>query len=218
MQQVKMHVKIAYDVKRNQIVQVLSDFEKRYLRLKIVQHQKRVTPQHLLQMDGNNMRFDLDQLSMSGASAMSESQFSQSSMGGVSETSKKSKRQGALKKKQQQKLRKKRQVKEGSPYEEAFLLAALREEVRVTPADRDEVRDIMRACLNFGMVKESTDLHEHLERLIKAEHSVQGLYSLEQQQALTPTLLELFPEQLGRREEAQQKALAEWRDVKFFKH
>jgi len=36
MQQIKMHVKIAYDVKRNQIIQVLSDYEKRYLRLKIV--------------------------------------------------------------------------------------------------------------------------------------------------------------------------------------
>jgi hypothetical protein len=35
-------------------------------------------------------------------------------------------------KKQQQKLRKKRNVKEGSPYEEAFLLNALKEEVKVS--------------------------------------------------------------------------------------
>ena len=53
-------------------------------------------------------------------------------MSGVSETSKKSKRQGNLKKQQKQKLKKKRQVKEGSPYEEAFLLDILKEEVRVT--------------------------------------------------------------------------------------
>jgi len=171
-------------------------------------------------MDGNNMRFDVDQLSMSGTSALSESQFSQSSMGGVSETSKMSKRQNAHRKKQQQKLRKKRQVKEGSPYEEAFLIAALLEEVKVSQADRDEVKDIMRACLNFGMVAESTDLHAHLERLIKAEHSLQGLHSVEQQLALerAPQITDLFPEALGRREEAQLKALAEWSDVKFFKH
>ena len=36
--QVKMHVKIAYDIKKNQMIQILSDFEKRFLRLKIVQH------------------------------------------------------------------------------------------------------------------------------------------------------------------------------------
>lgn len=101
---VKNHVKIAFDIKKNQLLQILSDFDKRYLRLKIVQHQKRHIPHQLLQMDGGNtaFKFDADQLSMSGASAYSESQFSMSSgrsgMSGVSETSKKSKRQGAIRK------------------------------------------------------------------------------------------------------------------------
>ena len=35
---VKTHVKIAYDIKKNQYVSLLSEFEKRLLRLKIVQH------------------------------------------------------------------------------------------------------------------------------------------------------------------------------------
>lgn len=65
LEQVKLHVKIAYDVKRNQLLSVLADFEKRYLRLKIVQHQKRTIPHGLMQMDGPNggRQFDADQLS-----------------------------------------------------------------------------------------------------------------------------------------------------------
>ena len=108
------------------------------LRLKIVQHQKKHIPHQLLQMDGGNLKqFDADQLSTSGVSSYSESQFSshsgRSGMSGVSETSKKSKRQGAIKKQQKQKLRKKRNVKEGSPFEEAYLLDLLRDETKITP-------------------------------------------------------------------------------------
>ena len=74
---VKTHVKIAYDIKKNQCVTVLQEFEKRMLRLKIVQHQKKHIPHQLLQMDGGNLRqFDADQLSTSGVSSYSESQFS----------------------------------------------------------------------------------------------------------------------------------------------
>jgi hypothetical protein len=76
---------------------VLSDFEKRYLRFKILQYQKKHIPHQLLKMDGGNFKqFDADQLSISGASAYSESQFSshsgRSGTSGISETSKKSKR------------------------------------------------------------------------------------------------------------------------------
>jgi hypothetical protein len=65
-------------------------------------------------------------------------------------------------------LRKKRQVKEGSPYEEDYLIDMLKEEVKVTGSDKEEVRDIMRALLNFGMVAESTEIHGLIERLMKA--------------------------------------------------
>jgi hypothetical protein len=101
-------------------------------------------------------------------------------MSGVSETSKKSKRQSAQKKQQKQKLRKKRQVKEGSPYEEDFLIDQLREEVKITQADKEEVKDIMKALLNFGMVTESTDIHSLVERLIKAQHHVSTLLTVDQ--------------------------------------
>lgn len=52
--QVKLHVKIAYDVKKNLLLTVLQDFEKRFLRLNIVQYHKRTTPHGLMQMDGVN--------------------------------------------------------------------------------------------------------------------------------------------------------------------
>lgn len=179
---------------------------------------------------GGLKQIDADQLSMSGTSAYSESQFSMSSgrsgMSGVSETSKKSKRQGAIKKQQKQKLRKKRQVKEGSPYEEASLIDMLKEEVKITPADKDEVRDLMRALLNFALVDESTEIHSLVEKVMKAQHAVSHLLSVEQQQFLEKAnsqqlfIADTFPEYFGRQkaDEDQQKALAEWRDIKFFKH
>jgi hypothetical protein len=87
-------------------------------------------------------------MSSSGASALSESQHgssNRSSVSGISETSKKSKRASA--KKQKLKMRKKRQVKEGSPYEEEYLLDILKEEVKFTLQDREEVRELMKALL-----------------------------------------------------------------------
>lgn len=139
-----------------------------------------------MQMDGNNaLKFDADQLSMSGASAYSESQFSshsgRSGMSGISETSKKSKRQGAQLKQQKKKLRKKRAVKEGSPFEEAYLIDALRDETKITQADKDEVRDIMRALLNFAMVAESTEIHTLVERIMRAQFSLADLMTVDQQ-------------------------------------
>ena len=125
-------------------------------------------------MDGGNsqLKFDSDQLSTSGASSYSESQLSshsgRSGTSGISETSKKSKRQGNIRKQQKQKLKKKRTVKEGSPYEENYLIDILKEEVKVTATDRDEVRDIMRALLNFSLVAESTDIHGLVEKVMRA--------------------------------------------------
>ncbi len=137
-----------------------------------------------MQMDGNTnaLKFDADQMSMSGASALSESQYSssgRSSASGFSETSKKSMRQGAKKKAQRSKLRKKRNVKEGSPFEEDFLLDILREETKVLQSDKDEVKEIMKSLLYFGMVQESTDLHHLIERLLKAQHACSLLMSIE---------------------------------------
>ena len=176
-------------------------------------------------------QFDADQLSMSGASAYSESQFSSSSgrsgMSGISETSKKSKRQGTLKKQQKQKLKKKRNVKEGSPFEEAYLLELLREETKLGAGDKEEVKDLMKALLNHGFVAESTELHGLVERVMRAEYHVGGLLSLEEQQFIEKAqaqqfdIMAMFGERLGhgqKREEDHKKALAEWKDVKFFKH
>jgi hypothetical protein len=60
----------------------------------------------------------------------------------------------------------------------------LKEEIKVTTADKEEVRDIMRALLNFGMVSESTEIHGLIERLMKAQHLCGGLLSVEQERFL----------------------------------
>lgn len=43
----KNGISLAYDVKKNQILKILEEFDKRYLRLKIVQHNKRNMPSQL---------------------------------------------------------------------------------------------------------------------------------------------------------------------------
>jgi len=136
----KSSVNLAFDVKKNQMLKVLEAFDKKYLRLKIVQNQKRNMPSAHEALNRNEgLGFDADQMSMSGASSYSGSQLSstsgRSSGSSISQTSKMSKRNPE--KKQKKKMRKKRQVKEGSPFEEDNLIEILKEEVRITNEDKE---------------------------------------------------------------------------------
>ena len=95
--QTKAAVNLAYDVRKNHFLQVLEKFNQKYLRLKIVQNQKRSMPSASDFLDRNaaGLGFDADQMSMSGASSFSESQLSSTSgqsSSGISQTSKLSKR------------------------------------------------------------------------------------------------------------------------------
>jgi hypothetical protein len=65
-------------------------------------------------------------------------------------------------------LRKKRQVKEGSPFEEEYLIDLLKEEIRVVVEDKDEVKEIMKVLLHFGMIDESTEIHGLVEKMMRA--------------------------------------------------
>jgi hypothetical protein len=112
------------------------------------------------------------------------------------------------------------------------LIDALREEITVTQADKDEVKDIMKALLNFGFVSESTEIHSLVEKLMRASNTCASLLSVEQERFLEKAnslqldvigaftgmskLEGVFNRQ--QREEDSNKALAEWRDIKFFKH
>ena len=120
------------------MLKIYEEFDKRYLRLKIVQHNKRNMPSQLDALNKDGLGFDADQMSMSGASDFSASQQSstsgRSSASSLSQTSKKSRRQSD--KKVKKKMKKKRQVKEGSPFEEDNLIEILKEEVKVTEEDK----------------------------------------------------------------------------------
>ena len=80
----------------------------------------------------------------------------------------------------------------------------------------------MKALLSFGMVQDSTDLHSMIERLMKAQHTCQHLYLVDQQIFLekNPMTEEMFQNMFSKQkaEEEFKKTLAEWQDVKFFKH
>jgi hypothetical protein len=58
--QTKTAVNLAFDVKKNSLLKLLEDFDKRYLRLKIVQHTKRNMPQIAAFGQGGGLGFDAD--------------------------------------------------------------------------------------------------------------------------------------------------------------
>ena len=41
-------------------------------------------------------------------------------------------------------------------------------DVKITQADKNEVRDLMKALLNFGLVQESTEIHGLVEKVMRA--------------------------------------------------
>lgn len=160
--------------------------------------------------------FELDSEHLSVAS---ESQMSNKSgrSGKMSETSKKSRKQ-AMKK-----IKQKRNVKEGSPFEEEYLVELLQEDTKCTDQDKDQVRTLMRALIFFGMVAEANMLHGLVARVMKAQTEADCLMTVEQEKAIEahPELrLSLFPGLFSRqsKEERLKKALDEWDNCRCYKH
>jgi hypothetical protein len=75
-------------------------------------------------------------------------------------------------------LKKKKAVKEGSPFEEEYLIELLKD-IKMSAAEKEEVQEIMRALLFFGQVDESIQLHSLLENQIKLAHIVPKLTTVE---------------------------------------
>lgn len=66
-------------------------------------------------------------------------------------------------------MRKKRQVKEGSPFEEDNLIEMLKEEVTISAADKEAIKDIMNALIYFGLIETSTQLHTLVSKVMRAQ-------------------------------------------------
>ena len=79
-------------------------------------------------------------------------------------------------------MRKKREVKEGSPYEEEYLLERLKEDTQCTEEDKTTVKNLTKIMLYFGMVEESILIHSLIEKLIRAQLEAECLFSVEQEQ------------------------------------
>ena len=63
-------------------------------------------------------------------------------------------------------MRKKRVVKEGSPFEEEYLIELLQEDTKCTEDDKATVKNLMKVLTYFGLVEESIQLHSLVEKLI----------------------------------------------------
>lgn len=216
-------VNLAHDVIKNQMLKQLEEFDRRYLRLKIVQDARRREP---TEAEGGNagggLGFDADNLSMSNASHRSESAMSgqSSSRSSISQTSKKSMRQS----KKGKKKRKLREPKQGSPFEEENLIEVLKDGTKLSVSDQAAVKVIIDALVFFGQVEASQALHALAERLMRAEAEVAKLWTVEQAKKLAedPDFVEyFFPDQLAiasKTDAALAERVSDWENLKFFKH
>lgn len=212
--EIKNGVKLAYELKFNDVTKKVKDYKDKLLRLKIVQHNKK----HL----GN-----INSLGAGGgafdAETMSQSQMSDASLAsgtgsisGLSETSKLSQarvRMGKSKKKPKQK-KKKKLPKEGSPFEEEMLVDYL-EDTEVPKEERDEVSNLMKTLVYFGYIDESVYLHEKVEELMKLSNEKHR--TIEQTDILleSPVLKDLYNIKDTKYEDDFED---EWKDLRFMKH
>lgn len=76
-------------------------------------------------------------------------------------------------------MRKKKVVKEGSPFEEDYLLELLKEETKLHSDDKDQVKKLMLALSYFSCIEQTTLLHGLVEKVIMASYEVESLMSVE---------------------------------------
>jgi hypothetical protein len=121
-------------------------------------------------------------------------------------------------------MRKKRAVKEGSPFEESYLLDVLKEGTICDPNDKQVVKDLMQIMVMFGLVTEAVTIHSLIAKVISASLQASLLMSVEQERVLQriPEIMGDggFSKELGRteRETKVKKELTDWENVKCFKH
>jgi len=78
-----------------------------------------------------------------------------------------------------QKMRKKKAVKEGSPFEEEYLLELLKEETKLNSDDKEQVKKLLFALSYFSCIDESLTLHGLVDKVILASYEVESLMSVD---------------------------------------
>lgn len=93
-------------------------------------------------------------------------------------------------------MRKKRAVKEGSPFEEEYLLELLKDETCLQADDKELVKALMSTLMYFGCITEATTLHSLVAMVIQAKFESESLRSVEQERTLNEMmhLKDMFPE------------------------
>ena len=81
-------------------------------------------------------------------------------------------------------MRRKRAVKEGSPFEEDYLIELLHDDTKVTPEDKTTVKMLMQALIYFGLIAESVALHSLIDKVIRSQLEAECVLSVEQEQFL----------------------------------
>lgn len=120
-------------------------------------------------------------------------------------------------------MRKKRVVKEGSPFEEEYLLELMKEETCLQSTDKEQVKGLMRILMYFSMIEQANILHSLVEKVMIAQFETDQLMSVEQEQLLQEQtqIKEVFEENIGwsnKKQSEHKKLLGEWENHKCYKH
>lgn len=78
-------------------------------------------------------------------------------------------------------MRRKRVVKEGSPFEEEYLLELIKEDTKVIAQDKESVKTLMQTLIYFSMIAEAVALHSLVEKLMYAQFEARCVLSVEQE-------------------------------------
>ena len=76
-------------------------------------------------------------------------------------------------------MRKKRAVKEGSPFEEEYLVELLHDDTKVTAEDKATVKSLMQALIFFGLIQEAITIHSLVEKMIRAQLEAECVLTVE---------------------------------------
>lgn len=81
-------------------------------------------------------------------------------------------------------MRKKRAVKEGSPFEEEYILELIKDETCLQPDDKEQVKTLMKTLMFFSHISEANTLHALVAKIIQAHYESEMLVSVEQERLL----------------------------------
>jgi len=200
-------VRLAYELKSKDIQKNIDTYKEKLIRLKIVQFNKRNMPQL------TSAEFaDFDPETMSTYSGVTSQISGTKSYTGSSSSSKRS---TSSKKSMKRPKVFRKKVKEGSPFEEDFLVEYLNE-MKPQSRTKDEIKSLIKILVYFEMLEEAQNIQKLITAFVeltkKEERTNAQLDFIEK----NPDLIDIFPQLDDKKKQKEEED--KWKFAKFLSH